>query len=693
MPHEYLVVCDSAEATPAAALPKAKVNRERIRLHEPGANARLRLGQVCRVTWQSIPPVLQDLAEVASYVYLADRQCRRGVESIDDGWRRRLHFRIPVRLPDLWNHSDVSEALERTLAFLTEDEYFFEFQPQRKLPPFESHLEFGGQNQHGEEVILFSGGADSLSAASRQVIRERRRVVLLHHRSNFKPQPVVENLARELARIRPDCAPTLLSVEVHRTGKQADPDPFQRSRSFLFACLGALVAQVNGLQRVLLCDNGVISVNLPLAGPVVGARASRTTHPRFLRDCSSFLTRLLGEGMAIINPLQRLTRTQVLQQLRDCGAAPLLALSRSCAYPRHATNEQPHCGVCTQCLDRRLAVLAADLQDHDPTGGYRVELFEGERPASRDQNLLAAYLASVDALDQMDEAAFCARYGELTRVLPYLDQAPALAAHQAYLLHRQHAQEVWGVVDRELSRRARQWRRGQLQAGTLLGMVTRDQVGPSSPVARTTAAPCPEPDYLFRREGNCWRVRFAGGPSHVFIPERGLDYLHILVGQPNRPISAAQLVQQVVGLESTQPSGDLLLQEGLESVQVRDCPNGALPLADDLTLKAYHTRLVDLREELDEAQRNNDEATLMLCTQEVDELRKELRRNNHFTRTAKELQADRKNLVGAVGNAIRRALKTFRNYAPPLAEHFTREVLRCGACPCYCPPADVEWQT
>jgi hypothetical protein len=33
-----------------------------------------------------------------------------------------------------------------------------------------------------------------------------------------------------------------------------------------------------------------------------------------------------------------------------------------------------HCGCCSQCLDRRFAVLAAHAADHDPVEMYKVEL-------------------------------------------------------------------------------------------------------------------------------------------------------------------------------------------------------------------------------------------------------------------------------------------------------------------------------
>ena len=57
----------------------------------------------------------------------------------------------------------------------------------------------------------------------------------------------------------------------------------QRTRSFLFASLAFVLARMFGKERFTFFENGVISFNLPIAGDVLGARATRTTHPRVIR--------------------------------------------------------------------------------------------------------------------------------------------------------------------------------------------------------------------------------------------------------------------------------------------------------------------------------------------------------------------------------------------------------------------------
>ena len=63
-----------------------------------------------------------------------------------------------------------------------------------------------------------------------------------------------------------------------------------RSRFFLFAALGMATAIAFGQKRVSFYENGVVSLNLPPVGNVLGTRATRTTHPQTLRRFESLFS-------------------------------------------------------------------------------------------------------------------------------------------------------------------------------------------------------------------------------------------------------------------------------------------------------------------------------------------------------------------------------------------------------------------
>src|SRR5215470_14863331 len=87
-------------------------------------NITLRLEDISRKLVRSVPGLLIDLIEIASYVYCADQAIRRGGEvqrAMGTDWRRDFRFVIPVRNPDHWNNPDVLESLCAMLSFLSDD--------------------------------------------------------------------------------------------------------------------------------------------------------------------------------------------------------------------------------------------------------------------------------------------------------------------------------------------------------------------------------------------------------------------------------------------------------------------------------------------------------------------------------------------------------------------------------------------
>ena len=70
-----------------------------------------------------------------------------------------------------------------------------------------------------------------------------------------------------------------------------------RTRSFLFAALGTAVAGLFNNNRILFFENGVMSLNLPPVAQVVGARATRSTHPQALEGFRRVLSAVLGQSL------------------------------------------------------------------------------------------------------------------------------------------------------------------------------------------------------------------------------------------------------------------------------------------------------------------------------------------------------------------------------------------------------------
>jgi hypothetical protein len=176
-----------------------------------------------------------------------------------------------------------------------------------------------------------------------------------------------------------------------------------RSRSFFFAALGTVVAHLLGVDRLRFYENGVVSLNLPVAAHVLGARATRSTHPRVLAGLNRLLDVLFERPPTIENPFALLTKADVVARVAEHGCADLIPATVSCTRVHQMQKDQPHCGGCTQCLGRRFAVLAAGLGQHDPEDRYRARLFVDEREEGDDRLLALEYVRSGVALGQMSE--------------------------------------------------------------------------------------------------------------------------------------------------------------------------------------------------------------------------------------------------------------------------------------------------
>ncbi|MEO1512093.1 MAG: 7-cyano-7-deazaguanine synthase, partial [Planctomycetota bacterium] len=317
-----------------------------------------------------------DLIDIAAVVYTADAAVQRGTE-IDRGlgaqWRRHFAVTIPVREPDFWSDPETIAALKALLALLSDDTVDFAFTAAAQPRLKQASLEVPGQQSFAaDEALLFSGGLDSLAGALEETISRGNRVLLVSHHSSTKLQNAQTELVRGLAeRVGSHMIRHIpLSLQV---GEGHSRESTHRTRSFFFAAVCAGLVVLWGLDRVRFYENGIVSMNLPISGQVVSTRATRSTHPQVLTLMTRLFSRVFGRPIRVDNPLFWKTKTEVVAQIRDLGAADLIRQSRSCGAARELTKMHSHCGVCSQCIDRRFAMLAAGVAEHDPASSYEVD--------------------------------------------------------------------------------------------------------------------------------------------------------------------------------------------------------------------------------------------------------------------------------------------------------------------------------
>ena len=673
----------------------------RLRLSgRPGhGNITLRIEDVHSKLFSSVPSRFHDLLEIATYVYSADQVIRRGADDVDtfgDGWRRDLHFVVPVRDPDFWSSAQVQDTLCSTLGFLSDDQYRFDFVKLDQEHPFQQYLQFDDTQQvYGkpEQVVMFSGGLDSLAGAIDEVVNQKRRVLLVTHKSTSKLNKRHRTLEQMLAEKAGDNVPHRISVRVHKA-KELNHEYTQRSRSFLYVSIGATIARMLNLKSVRFYENGVISLNHPVCAQVVGGRATRTTHPRVMKGFQDLLSLVAGEPFTVENPYIWKTKADVVKIITDAGCHDLIKHSMTCTHTWEMTNQHTHCGGCSQCIDRRFAILAAKADQHDPVEHYKVDVFTQSRDKGEDKIMAAAYLERANQVKNLtDVTQFVSSYPDVGRVLKYLNYSSAgQVAQRVFDLYKRHADEVTGALD-ELGRRYfTQIRERSLPGDCLLRTVYESASVNSVPAVISLEK---QPENFFRKRGAVWETRFQGRNTICLLNvDKGAEYINLLLAFPDREMSVYEIAVGNAVNTIEQPAGSGIAPEDIEDgYQVtQGIPLGdAGDVADRRALNECKQQARELFEEMEEARERGDHARIEEIEKEMAALVKYIEGGKGLGGRQRRVGDKRKNVRDAFRNAVDRAIRQIEKYDKPLAEHLKASI-KYGNEVVYRPDMAITWE-
>lgn len=658
-----LVLCGGASAG------KKSSDARPLLLNLQGAapNVSLKITDISKAIAQNIPNVLLDLLEVAVYVYSADQAIGRGgITDTGRRWRRDFQFHIPVREPDLWSYPEVSGTLVDVLSFLSDDDYGFVFSKLVDPPPFQLYFDSMAPEFTADEVALFSGGLDSLAGAIQEVLIDQREVALISHTSASKRKPRIAALAADVAARAERGA--LHHIPVSATKAESIGHEYtQRSRSFLYAALAATVTSVLGHNRIRFYENGVTSINLPIAPQVVGGRATRTTHPQSIGGFARLLSTLFARPFAVEAPFLWKTKTDVARLIKDHGCGDLVARSVSCSKTVEATRLHTHCGRCSQCIDRRFATLAAGLdEEEDPPEMYKVDLLTGERTIGENRAMAESFLQRASRLRSGSDIEFFAQYPEVTRVLRRVGLTSDEAGQRIWDLHRRHGEDVFAALAEGHKRFAVEFQQGRLPDSCLLVLAVPGRYRQGGPDALPTVP-------TFRLEGEFWKIAFE--QEQISLKDKvGLRHLARLLASPGQEVHSALLLAQEAG----QPG---LVQSG-----------SAGEASDSLSLRAYRARLELLGEEFAEAARAGDVERQMELREEGEQLTQLLKQVTDIRGNSRKAADDDEKARQAVSVAIRRAMKVISRKHTPLWRHLNKH-LKPGVFCSYAPDPPLTWIT
>ncbi len=402
-------------------------------------------------------PRVHDLLSLAAYCFAADRMVRRGgpIDVHREGWRRELVLCLPVADPAFWSQPALMRLLTETLDFGTDDRWTFHFTPaKRPAPPLEITWDDRDLLEQPDTVVLFSGGTDSLCGLV-EAVRQGARPVLVSHWAADHVKARQQRLRVTVRRELGGWEFPLVQIELHRRDKQ-DGESSQRTRGFLFACLGAAVAAHLRVERVLLPENGYVSISPRINDQLVGALASRGTHPKFLALFNRFIHRVFDGRVEVTNPLWNKTRAEALATLKDAGCQALLGQTYSCGKMQGRSRGKPNCGGCSQCIDRRFAVIAAGLDQHDPLDRYEFDLFAEHVPEGEARTVALSYLRFAEELRPLDPEAILDQRRELDLCVDPDDPGADRQFLDLAAMLQRHATEALAVMEQMYARHARE---------------------------------------------------------------------------------------------------------------------------------------------------------------------------------------------------------------------------------------------
>lgn len=212
-----------------------------------------------------------------------------------------------------------------------------------------------------------------------------------------------------------------------------------------------------------------------------------------------------------------------------------------------------------------------------------------------------------------------------------------------------------------------------------LGMDHRSELV-AEVAATVTAPPPPRAPNVFIREGDYWTLGYRGRIVRV-VDAKGLRDIATLLARPGRELHVADLIA------ASDPSDD----DG-ERARATLLRGGASPdpIVDPRARAAYRARLLELRDELEEAEGNADLGRADAARAEMDAIAGELAAALGLGGRARPRPDASERARKAVSQRIRNSLKRLAEVHPELAAHLERSI-KTGRFCSYSPEGQISW--
>ena len=306
--------------------------------------------------WGKSPSVTFSLLYLSAIVYAIDRGVDRHTHSID-GWSRELD--VDIILPEFAQFLPLEKPISKMLSFLTGDYWDCHFIGTAQVyhGRYKNTNYFDGITQ----VNLFSGGMDSLIGAIDYMTEHPTgKLFLASHYDGSMPGPLSDQKElKSLFRTKYKHRFCSIDAVLIRPGESLELSC--RSRSLMFLSIALVVASYANC-KIVVPENGSVSLNYPLSPSRRASCSTRTTHPVFLNHFRKIIS-ALNLTVEISNPYEKMTKGEMVQACLDKDyLLSIVEYSNSCGKRNmhqhmYDNRQATHCGHCMPCMYRKASMV------------------------------------------------------------------------------------------------------------------------------------------------------------------------------------------------------------------------------------------------------------------------------------------------------------------------------------------------
>lgn len=327
-----------------------------------------------------------DLLYLSFFVFAADRKFAR--QNSNDSWSRNIELYIPVLSLSKWK--DLKDKAEKMLSFLSGDRWVLHFRERiltTKETKISEKMKKSEQKKDDFAVLcMFSGGLDSFIGAIDLLEEANKPILFISHYGGGKGTKEYQDVLKD--KLVDNYSINERNFYQNYAAVKNGKENTTRTRSFMFFAHAITFASAMEKEVTLVIpENGLISLNIPLTFTRLGTSSTRTTHPYYIRLLQE-LVLSLGIKVQIKNPYQFKTKGEMILECKNrIFLQENIINTMSCSHPdvgRHrGESETCHCGYCFPCIIRKAAILRGNMED---SSRYFDEHFVSGPTAKRNLN-------------------------------------------------------------------------------------------------------------------------------------------------------------------------------------------------------------------------------------------------------------------------------------------------------------------